>query len=1179
MTLEEISIGSHIQGIEPEQTVTVIAVVPLGSDSVNVVFRTESNQIREQMLFRGDEFRLSLAPSRRPWSFDSSPESFKLATEATRINLAYLFDSMMAVHTSSVDPLPHQISAVYEAMLPRQPLRFVLADDPGAGKTIMAGLLIQELLLRADARRILIVAPGSLVEQWQDEMEEKFGLFFTIFRRDQENDTRSGNPFQDQDLLIVRLDQLSRNDALQEKFAQTQWDLAVIDEAHKLSAHYYGAKVKKTDRFHLGELIGRLSRHLLLLTATPHNGKEEDFQLFLSLLDTDRFYGKFRDGAHKADVSDLMRRMVKEDLLKFDGTRLFPGRQASTVNYRLSEAESNLYNAVTEYVKTGFQKAERLGNIRKNNIGFALTSLQRRLASSPEAIYQSLRKRRKRLSLLLEEKKIQERGQGSSDRTYPPPALSENPWEMGEDLSAEESEILEEESMARETAADEISELEEEIRTLERLESDALDLVRSGQDKKWEELSSLLQNTPEMKDERGRQRKLIVFTEYKDTLVYLQNRIADVLGTQEAVVTIHGGVHREDRHRVQERFRNEPEVRILVATDAAGEGVNLQNAHLMVNYDLPWNPNRLEQRFGRIHRIGQTEVCHLWNMVASETREGAVFQRLFDKIEVERKALGGRVFDVLGEVFEGRPLRDLLIDAIRKWEDPAEKAKIYERVEGALDSEHLKEIMRKNALSETVMRMEDLFAIREEMEKAEARKLQPYFIRSFFLEAFKRLGGTIHPRESGRFEITHVPESLRDRDRLISGRDPRYPAPVTRKYERVTFEKATIRVPAKADSPLATLLHPGHPLMQAVTDLVLEQNRSALRQGTVLVDPQDRGTEPRLLLILDHVIQEGANPDRVISRRLQFVEMTSSGEIRGAGWAPHLDLTAPDLKDKNLIDQILQDSWIEANSESRALDYASTYLVPEHYREIRERREAMVQKTKQAVHERLTREIAFWDDRMAKTVEDLSAGKDVRLNLENIRKTLEMLSYRLNTRMKELETMRDIRSAPPVVVGAAVIIPAGRLEEVSSESVSVDAQARKRIELLAMEAVMEAERRMGHEVRDVSDQKCGWDITAYPPAQDGRLPEPRHIEVKGRAKDQTTITVSKNEIVTALNQCDKFLLAIVIVDGNQVGEPLYVARPFQQEPEWGVSSVNFDLATLLEKGSRNSGSPVLSRMK
>jgi superfamily II DNA or RNA helicase len=396
--------------------VRVVTTEPVGDNALTVYYKTADGTLLERMLFRADEANLSLAEAGRPWAFDAAGDAFKLAAEAYRITLAHLFDPMMAVHTSNVEPLPHQITAVYESLLPRQPLRYVLADDPGAGKTIMAGLFIRELLMRADAKRVLIVAPGSLVEQWQDELFEKFGLSFTLFSRDQVEQSRGGNPFDDSDLLVARVDQLARAEDLQEKLKLSHWDLVVVDEAHKLSASYFGNKINKTKRFQLGDLLGSITRHFLLMTATPHNGKEEDFQLFMSLLDADRFYGRFRDGAHRVDVSDLMRRMVKEDLLKFDGTPLFPERRAYTVNYKLSDPEAALYCAVTEYVKEEMNRADQLEDgARKGTVGFALTALQRRLASSPEAIYQSLKRRRNKLQ-------APSRGRAAGSAGVPPAA-------------------------------------------------------------------------------------------------------------------------------------------------------------------------------------------------------------------------------------------------------------------------------------------------------------------------------------------------------------------------------------------------------------------------------------------------------------------------------------------------------------------------------------------------------------------------------------------------------------------------------------------------------------------------------------------------------------------------------------------------------------------------------------
>lgn len=1170
LKLEQILKNSIISGLEPDQVVRIVTTEPVGDNALTIYYKTADGALRERMLFRTDELNLSLAEAGRPWAFDAPGEAFKLAAEAYRIDLAYLFDPMMAVHTSNVEPLPHQITAVYESMLPRQPLRYVLADDPGAGKTIMAGLFIRELLMRADAKRVLVVAPGSLVEQWQDEMFEKFGLSFVLFSREQVEQSRSGNPFDDYDLMVARVDQLARAEDLQEKLQLSHWDLVVVDEAHKLSASYYGSKINKTKRFQLGELLGSVTRHFLLMTATPHNGKEEDFQLFLSLLDADRFYGKFRDGAHKVDVTDLMRRMVKEDLLKFDGTPLFPERRAYTVNYRLSDLEAALYASVTDYVKTEFARADQLADGgRKGTVGFALTALQRRLASSPEAIYQSLKRRSNKLKRRVEEEKLRLRGQSLAE-TLNNNGLPEDLWEAADALSPEDFENFEEAVLDQATAAQTIQELESEILILEELEEKARQVVHSGQDRKWDELSRLLQDTPEMRDSSGHQRKLIIFTEHRDTLNYLAVKIRGLIGNEEAVVMIHGGVKREERRKIQELFRNDPEVRVLVATDAAGEGVNLQNANLMVNYDLPWNPNRLEQRFGRIHRIGQTEVCHLWNMVAAETREGDVFQRLFEKLEIERLALGGRVFDILGEVFEDKSLKDLLIEAIRYGADPEVRARLLTKIEGALDTQHLETIIKRNALCEEVMDEKRLFAVKEEMEKAEARKLQPFFIRAFFNQAFQHFGGELRPREPGRYEITNVPAIIRERDRQIAGRHRGNVEPVLRRYERICFEKHYVRLVDRVGAPMASLIHPGHPLMQSVTDLVLEAHRNKLKQGAMLVDSSDMGVSPKVMFIVDHSVKEGADPSRVASRRMQFVEIDSQGQAFNAGWAPHLDLEPIQPDDLALIQDILTAPWIAGDLEQLALAHASNHLVPEHFDEVRCRREQTVDKTLAAVHARLVKEINFWSDRYIKLQDDLAAGKDVRLTLENVRRTIDDLTARRQSREKELLAMRHIISATPVVLGGALVIPAGLLLQrkgVSQEAGGwfADAAARAHIERIAMQAVMDAERALGHEVMDVSAQKCGWDVTSLPKAVDGKLPPSRHIEVKGRAKGATTITVTRNEILYGLNQTDKFILAIVLVDDQNYEGPYYVRRPFTQEPDWAVTSINLNLDQLLAK--------------
>jgi len=1176
--LEDIKKDAQIRGIQGDEPVCIVQVEPIGQDALTVYYKDLQGRLNEQMLFRSDEARLELAIAGRPWAFDADGADFKLGLEAYRISQAALFDPMMAVHTSNVEPLPHQISAVYETMLPRQPLRFVLADDPGAGKTIMAGLLIRELLMRADAQRILIVSPGGLSEQWQDEMLEKFDVQFELFSRDRQEQAASGNFFDETDLLICRLDQLSRSEELQEKLKNTIWDLVIVDEAHKLSANYYGNKVNKTKRFQLGELLGTITRHYLLMTATPHNGKEEDFQIWMSLLDGDRFYGKFREGAHKVDISDMMRRMVKEELLKFDGTPLFPERRAYTANYELSDAEAHLYSLVTDYVRNEMNRADRLDGKRKGTVGFALTQLQRRLASSPEAIYQSLKRRRKRLESRLEEMKLLSRGQnvpaGGSAETLggmkaPPKIdLPDDLEDLDEELSANDYEQYVEFVVDDATTAETIQELEAEILILKDLEHQAMTVVQSGNDRKWEELSHLLQDRPEMYTSGGSRRKMIIFTEHRDTLNYLVQRITGLLGNTESTIIIHGGTNRDDRRKAQEEFKNNPEVLVLIATDAAGEGVNLQNANLMVNYDLPWNPNRLEQRFGRIHRIGQTEVCHLWNLVAKQTREGEVFQRLFEKLEVEKAALGGKVFDILGEAFENQSLKDLLVEAIRYGESPEVKERLERAIDGALDQSHLKEILKRNALVDQHMSIEDLYAVKEEMDKAEARKLQPYFIRAFFTEAFQCLSGEMRPREQGRYEVRHVPAAIRERDRVIGTSR----TPVLRKYERICFEKQQIRLQGK---PMADLVHPQHPLMAATTELILSAHRAKLKQGAVLVDPNDDGIEPRVVFMVSHTIREddsfGSNETpRVASRRLQFVEINKRNEASNAGPAPHLDLVSITPEELDLVKDLLDEPWLTANPDNLALAHATERMVPAHFEEVRERRAQHADKILTAVHERLVKEINHWSNQFIKLTDDVAAGRRPRIYPEVAERRVAELTARLEQRKKELHAMKNVVSSTPIVIGGALVIPQGLINMRQGKSdFNADADARAHVEKVAMQAVIDYETSLGNFTKDVSAEKCGWDITSRAPEKsDGSLQPDKHIEVKGRSKSQDVITVTRNEIQYALNQKDKFWLAIVLVDGDSFEGPFYIKNPFTTEPDFGVPSVQYEIKHLLSKASQ-----------
>lgn len=1175
--LEDIKKEATVKGILTEQLVTVVETKWHGSDALEVVFRDSSGKHDSQILFRDRESTLEIITAGQPWSFIADGNLLKLASEAHRIRLAYLFDPLLAVHTSLVRPLPHQISAVYESMLPRQPLRFLLADDPGAGKTVMAGLLIKELLARGDLQRCMIVCPGSLVEQWQDELYAKFGLSFEILTNDKLESARTGNWFGENNLTICRLDKLSRNDDLKDKLRATDWDLIVCDEAHKMSASEFGGEIKYTKRFQLGRLLSEVSRHFLLMTATPHNGKQIDFELFLSLLDGDRFEGVHREGVHSSDPSDLMRRLIKEQLVTFEGTSLFPERIAYTVNYELSDLEVQLYKEVTEYVRNEFNRADALQNDgRKGTVGFALTILQRRLASSPAAIHESLRRRRERLESRLRETRLLGRG-GTAEIVVPKQLteLTAEEIEDFDDLPENELEEQENEFIDQATASKTVAELQIEIDILKGLEALAQQVIKSGTDRKWDEVSKILLENHLVRDSNNNWRKLIIFTEHRDTLSYLQTRIATLLGRPESVVVIHGGSARDHRKDSENRFLNDPDVKVLLATDAAGEGVNLQRAHLMINYDLPWNPNRIEQRFGRIHRIGQTEVCHLWNLVAKDTREGDVYTLLLHKLEDARAALQGKVFDVLGKLtFDSRSLKDLMIEAIRYGDQPEVKARLTQVIDNSVNKERLQELIQEHAVGHDTLDFLKVREIRDQMERAEARRLQPHFIEGFFLAAFQNLGGQVHERETRRYQINHVPAEIRRRDRVI-GRGQA----VLQKYERIAFDKELLSLAGK---PRAEFVCPGHPLLDSVMDLTLEKYRDLLKQGAVLIDENDYDTNPRLLVYLEHAIQDGRTDRngnrRVCSRRLQFLDSVietdasgnaRSGDFRSAGYAPFLDLKPLTSEQKAVVSP-----WFEKHiktlsaPEKSAISYAITHLVPEHVQEVRSRIDLRIDKTIKAVHERLTKEIAHWDHRAEQIRLQEEAGRSPKLNSTKASQRADDLRVRYQRRMDELKQEKAIAPQAPVVIGCAIVVPMGLLDSLKGQpesAASMFARETKRVEELAMAAVISAEKSLGFAPRDVSQEKCGYDIESKDKA--GEL---RFIEVKGRVAGAPTVTVTKNEIIRGLNCPERFILAVVEIEGDKAKSPRYVRQPFTKEPEFETTSVNFDLSKILSKATEPS---------
>ncbi|MGM0931146.1 MAG: helicase-related protein [Actinomycetota bacterium] len=1113
MKLEELSPGLRVHGVLPSVSVAVVAVQWHGETALELTYKSQVGELGQRVLYRADEPGLVVAQSgARP--FDAPAADFKLAAEAQRIKLAGLYDPMLAVATSDVQPLPHQIRAVYGELLPRTPLRFLLADDPGAGKTIMAGLYIKELLLRDDVKRCLIVAPGGLVEQWQDELFYKFGLRFEILTG-QLIDVNIGRPvFDAHPLLIARMDQLARNDELQLQLEESEWDLIVVDEAHRMGAHYFGGKLEKTKRFQLGELLGRVTRHLLLMTATPHSGKEEDFQLFLTLLDRDRFEGKFRKEVHGADTSGLMRRMIKEDLLTFEGKPLFPERIAETVPYELTELEQDLYEQVTTYVREGMNRAANLDGKRRNTVGFALTVLQRRLASSPEAIYRSLVRRSERL-----ERRKQDILNGN---TREDEVLSRDLEALADpdEYPAEELEEMEEELVDAATSARTVAELEAELLDLANLTRVAKQVRDLGTDRKWVELRTILEDNTLVTDADGKPRKLIIFTEHRDTLEYLTTRIRTLLGKPAAVQAIHGGVRRNDRRQITEEFTKNADCQVLLATDAAGEGLNLQVAHLMVNYDLPWNPNRLEQRFGRIHRIGQTEVCRLWNLVASNTREGEVFTRLLDKIEEQRKAYGGKVFDVLGSAFDETPLRDLLIDAIRYGGQPEVRAKMHQVIDASV-AEGLKELLEERALAHDSLAEADLAELRRHMDEARARRLQPHYIEGAFHAAFTRLGGRISKREKGRFEISNVPAQIRNSKH----------GPIATRYERVTFDLAHIQPDSDRR---ADLLAPGHPLHDATADEAIARWSPSLERGTVLVSATLE--KPHMLVGVIQEIVDGTGAS--VARRFGYAYIDAKGTVSPAGPAPYLDCVA--APDTAAIGQARSQPWL-SDAEAKATSWIIANQLPDYLAELQPRRAAEIARTREQVTNRLNTEInrLVAESIVAGDMEE--RGQKPKESSDSLGRKAADLEARLDRRLAELERQAHLATRPPRVLTAALVLPLAQVEGQLPENAPAHAVETKAVERRGVDLVLATEQALGRIPVEQAFNNPGFDILSDDPSG-----YPIRLEVKARIAGAPDFFITHNEVITGKNAVPRYRLALVRVDprGPEHDEVKYLDDPF-----------------------------------
>lgn len=1157
MKLEEIEVDMVLLGILPDAPVTVVQVQRVGPDERLLTYRTPDGKVDEEIKYRADENQIELVPNKRSWDFDGDGVLFRLVSEAQRIQNAHICDEMHAVHTSNIELLPHQITAVYEEMLPRQPLRFLLADAPGAGKTIMAGLLIKELIARGDVERCLIVCPGNLVEQWKGEMARRFQLQFRPLTEEELEASHAGEW-----LAIARLDQLARNKNMKARLKDLgpPWDLIVCDEAHKMSATVFSKKVDSTKkRYQLGKLLSTLTRHFLLMTATPHNGKQEDFQEFMAFLDEDRFgleLGRLEDSEMRRMAQDLTRHIVKEDLVTFDGKPLFPEREAETVSFSLSEAEASLYQKVTDYVCGEFNRADNLGKAKQRTVGFALTILQRRLASSPKAIWCSLKNRRERLEQRLEWLQELKKKQGdptpgdiSGGKEWGQQSINEQEEVLAENVSEKEDEDLYE-VLYGATTARTIEELGAEVEDLKDLEKGARDIVKGGDDAKWDALKTLLEKEKFVTDENAPpKQKLIIFTEHRDTLDHLEERMKKEFG-KGAIAVIHGGMNDGERAKKQKAFWNDPKVWVLLATDAAGEGINLHCANWMVNYDLPWNPNRLEQRFGRIHRIGQTEVCRLRNLVASETREGAVYTRLLEKLKQIRKDLGVDVFDVLGE----RQLREWMVKATRHG-----VGRLDTDIDDTLD--HARKLLEEKSLVRDEMGPADIQKIRKSMEQAGAGRLQPHYIESFFFEAFRKLDKfqgksvqkTISRLEQHRYKITRVPTAIRNE------------LPATTRYDKTPFDVTFAAEDAKSASE--DFVCPKHPLLDAVVEAMIRvgEKQDMLKQGAILVDARDVGTNPRVLFCLEHAVHNASRTasgeKHILSKRLFYVELGESG-ARPVQDAPYLDYR-PLKEGEPTVASILQCpecAWVDRGLESRATEYVVNNAGRGHLESVKKSGKSWIDKERTAVKERLESAISRLEENLEwGIIEDGNRPGDVQKNIDELRS-------RLDKCLEELDRRASIGSRLPMVLGRALIIPQGLLDAMAGKSspprpADPHASAER-----AREIVMEEERKLGFEPVDREHEKVGYDIESRDP-KTGHL---RLIEVKGRVSGARTVTVTRNEITYSLNNPKNYILAIVEFLKNGKHRVHYVREPFQKMPDFDVASVNCEFAELLKKGKEPS---------
>lgn len=1088
MTDQVINNGDIVSGLDQSELVEISQISLFGNKYLIKGITLQTKREIKRPLAQ-DELSLLKKVRGSSCAYDGEPDNFLLGAEAERIKIAYQFDPLFAVNSSIVDPLPHQVEAVYTYLLPLPRIRFLLADDTGAGKTIMTGLLLKELLFRDVIKKILIVTPGGLTKQWQEEeLQEKFGLYARLVNRASFEADPGQFSQHEEGTFIVSIDFLARNEGCLKAAEEARWDIVIVDEAHKLSAYEYGEKLEESERYKAIKALSKRTDHLLFLTATPHRGRKDTFRRLLQLLDEDLFQKdkhvidrvqeqteQYNSPIDTKDENSISRarnrfflRRLKEEMVDWDSTQLFKPRHTKTVGYELTPEEKVLYDSVTQYVRSKRKeaKAQRKRNV---NVELTLMVMQRRLASSLYAITRTLENRLNALNEVLTILRDPRRTEAEKKRLLNMSAETDDPRSIEEFESLTDDEKGEiEKKIFRQVLTGDVTKIEEERDEVEKLHQLAASL-KNHEEAKFSELRKVLDSSDVI---RSDEEKLLIFTEHKDTMQSLAKKLE---GRGYSVTVIHGGMDVDARKHAQREFRKK--TKIMVATDAAGEGINLQFCRYLINWDIPWNPNRLEQRMGRIHRYGQKDDVWVYNLVAQNTREGAVLQRVLSKLDIMRDQMGSdRVYDVIDEWLEGVPLAELMQKAL----DNDDTTELTEKLNEATKekAEALIALQKKISLASRL----NLRSAQELRDKSDERRLQPLFIQRFFERAWIACSGTI--RKDDHFPVWHISRTptalfeIASKRRVALSEHYDYP---------IVFDKQFVSIASKVSIPDRTkLMGPGHPLFNILIEWAIVEAHHAFARGTVLTDPNIG--RPQKIWITRSVIRD-SREDRqknIVHNQLTLIALDHMG----------LRVTSPSY----LLNCLPAEGGVDPATEDRSPEEIQMYA----FEEITEKLLVKVRKerTEECKVRRNYLNTAF-QDLILDLQEELNDfqqqslyGDDTAEETEKLRKRIEELKVRKIDRMKELDLMLNLSGELPEIVSQALIIPSPISVTVDRESsTGVPMKRDDEVEAIAMNVSMRHEETRGWNPVDVSKDGEHYDIRSEAPDGDKRF-----IEVKGRSE-------------------------------------------------------------------------------